>query len=243
MNLKIKTYNFLIASLLFLFACSNNADEQNDVQKNKIEKDTCIGKVSMHLKRTKMKHTDLQEKTDTTLVFAKEGYKIIPEESELQWFCDKHTGLVLIKDGVFQVKNGILSGGTFTVNMDSIYDTDIDNNLMRGTLENILRSQDFFDVKKYPQSTFNITQITNKKGNVFLIKGKLKIKEVEKPVTFKSILDISGDTLSAQSEKFVIDRTEWGITHMSKSYAKSKDEFVFTDSLQFIVYLKAIKNN
>jgi hypothetical protein len=244
MNFKIKTYSFfIITSLFFLFACNNNADKQNDVQKNKIEKDTCIGKVSMHKKRAKMKHTGLQVKEDTALVFAENGYKIIPEESELQWFCDKHTGLVLIKEGIFKVKNSVLSGGTFTINMDSIYDTDIDNNLMRGTLENILRSEDFFDVKKYPLSTFKITQIANEQGNIFLVKGNLKIKDVEKPIVFKSIIDVSDDTLWAQSEKFVINRTEWGITHMSKSYAKSKDEFVFTDSLQFIVYLKAVKAN
>lgn len=242
MNLYSQKFKlFIIEFVFFLFACSNNTDNQSKEQNNKSDKDTCIGKVSLHQKKAKMEHARLSEKTDTTLVFTKNGYKLIPEESELEWFCDKHTGIVYIEEGSFQVKNGILSGGRFTINMDSIHDTDIENNLMRGTLENILKSKDFFDVKKYPKSRFEITKITNEQGNIFLIQGKLKIKDIEKHIAFKSIMDISGDTLLAQSKKFVINRTQWGITHMSKSYAKSDDEFVFTDSLKFIIYIKALK--
>ncbi len=234
-------YLILIFSSYFIFACNNSTSEQKNTQKNKIEKDTCIGKVSMHIKKTKTVFKGLQEKPDTTLNFTGNKYQILPEESQLEWFCDKHTGMVVLKEGYFQVKNGKLVGGVFIVNMDSIHDTDIDNNLMRGTLENILKSKDFFDTKNYPQSIFKITKITNDKGNTFFIKGSLQIKDVKKPIRFKSVMDFSGDTLLAQSEKFVIDRTDWGITHMSKKFAKSEDEFVFTDSLQFIVYLKAIK--
>lgn len=223
-----------------MLACNNSVSEQKNAQKNKIEKDTCIGKVSMHIKKTKLSFKGLQEKPDTILIFEGNRYQILPEKSQLEWFCGKHTGLVLIKEGYFQAEDGKLVGGSFIINMDSIHDTDIDNNLMRGTLENILRSEDFFDVKKYPQSIFITNKITNKKGNTFLINGSLQIKNIKKPIHFKSILDFSGDTLLAQSEKFVIDRTDWGITHMSKKIAKSKDEFVFTDSLQFVVYLKAV---
>jgi len=242
MNFKTLTYRFFIIIVSFyLFACGNEANEQNDTKKLKTEKDTCIGKVSMHRKKTKLKFADLQEKIDTTLVFAKNGYKILPEQSQLEWFCDKHTGIVLLKEGELQTENGKLSGGSFIIEMDSIYDIDIENNLMRGTLENILRSEDFFDVKKYPQSEFNITEINNEQGNIFHIKGNLKIKSIEKPVAFKCIINISGDTLLAQTEKFIINRTDWGIIHMSKSHQKSENEFVFTDSLQFIINLKAVK--
>jgi len=241
-----KTYKFLTLisiGMLLMFSCSDDTSRQNNAQKNKIEKDTCIGKVSMHIKKKKLKFADLQAKENTTLVFAENGYKLIPKQSQLEWFCGKHTGIVLLKEGFFQTKNGKLSGGKFKVNMDSIYDIDIENNLMRGTLENILRSKDFFDVKKYPESEFTITEISNEKGNIFLVKGNLKIKDVEKPISFKSIIDVSGDTLLAQSEKFIINRTDWGITHMSKSYAKSDNEFVFTDSLQFVINLKATKSD
>ena len=235
----IKILIFTQIFILFLFAC-NNVDDQSKTVKQKTEKDTCIGKVSMHKRKTKMKFTDLQVKDDLKLNFDKNKYKLIPEQSELEWFCGKHTGFVLLKDGFLQAENGKLISGSFTVNMDSIYDTDIDNDLMRGTLENVLRSEDFFDIRKYPEAYFNITEVNKDHGNLYTISGKLKIKNIDKTIRFKSIFELSGDTLYAQSEKFIIDRTDWGVTHMSKKTAKSDDAFVFTDSLQFIVHLKAI---
>ncbi|MCF6242454.1 MAG: YceI family protein, partial [Bacteroidales bacterium] len=202
----IHFFSMLILTSFLVLSC-NNTDKNEKKLNNKADKDTCIGKVSMHIKKHKLIFNHLQEKPDTILIFKSNKYQIIPEKSQLEWFCDKHTGTVLLQEGYFQAKNGKLIAGAFIVNMDSIHDTDIDNNLMRGTLENILKSEDFFDIKNYPQSIFIITEIKNEKGNIFSIKGKLKIKEMEKPIAFKSLFDFSGDTLLAKSDKFVIDRT------------------------------------
>ena len=238
-NYSIKYFVFVIIIVSSVWSC-NETDKRKSPQNKINDKDTCIGKVSMHLKKQKLKFADLQKKEDTTLVFNKNKYIVLPKQSQLEWFCGKHTGMVLLKEGTLQVKDNQPVSGRFVVQMDSIHDTDIENNLMRGTLENVLRSKDFFDVKNYPESIFTITDIIHQKGNVFQINGNLKIKNAEKNISFEAVFDIMRDTLSAQSEKFVINRTDWGIIHMSKSHAKSDDEFVFTDSLQFVVHLKAI---
>jgi len=240
LDLKKTIQLLLIVGLLFSVACSDKSasDHARDYSNN--EKDTCIGKVSMHLKRAKLNYVDIHEKLDTLLVFTKNSYLLLPEKSELEWFCGKHTGVVMMKNGSFQIENKQIVGGEFFVDMDSIYDVDIDNNLMRGTLENILRSEDFFDVKKFPVAIFKIDSIVNTEGNLFEISGSLKIKNVKIDIQFNSLFDVSSDTLWAKSKKFTINRTDWGINHMSKKYAKNEDEFVFTDSLQFIVHIVAV---
>lgn len=237
-DIKKPIQSFLIIILFLSTACSDKSASEH-VPYAKSEKDTCIGKVSMHLKRAKLNYVDIKLKPDTLLVFNKSGYVLLPKECELEWFCGKHTGVVQMKGGTFKTENKQLIGGKFLVNMDSIYDVDIDNNLMRGTLENILRSADFFEVKKYSVAVFKINNVAQVSGNLFKISGNLKIKNTERQIEFNNLFDISSDTLFVQSEKFTIDRTDWGINHMSKKYMKDKGEFVFTDSLQFIVHLKA----
>lgn len=240
LDLKKTIQLLLITGLLIQTACSDKSasDHARDYSNN--EKDTCIGKVSMHLKRAKLNYVEIHEKQDTLLIFTKNSYSLLPEKSELEWFCGKHTGVVMMKNGSFRIENKQIVGGEFAVNMDSIYDVDIDNNLMRGTLENILRSEDFFDVKNFPAATFKIDSIINMQGNLFDISGSLRIKNIEKSIRFNSLFDISSDTLFVKSERFTINRTDWEINHMSKKYAKNEDEFVFTDSLQFIVHLAAV---
>src|SRR5690625_3282209 len=49
--------------------------------------------------------------------------------------------------------------------------------------DNHLKSEDFFDVEKYPQLTFKSTNIT-KDGDDYKVTGDLTIKDVTKPVTF-----------------------------------------------------------
>lgn len=230
----------LIIVLLFQIACSDNSASEHARNYANSEKDTCIGKVSMHLKRSKLNYIILQEKPDTTIIFANKTYILFPKKSELEWFCGKHTGVVMIRNGKFQIENKQIIEAEFSINMDSIYDVDIDNDLMRGTLENILRSEDFFDVKNFPLAAFKMDSIVNISGNLFQVFGNLKIKEITKPIKFTSVFDISADTLFAVSEKFTINRTDWGINHMSKKYMENEDEFVFTDSLKFIVHLTAV---
>lgn len=45
-----------------------------------------------------------------------------------------------------------------------------------------LKSSDYFDMEKYPKMTFNSTSIT-KEGDKYVMKGKLKIKDVEREET------------------------------------------------------------
>lgn len=57
--------------------------------------------------------------------------------------------------------------------------------------DNHLRSDDFFDVRKYPEMTFTSNSINHVDGNLYQVAGKLTIKDVSKdiilPLTFHGI--------------------------------------------------------
>ena len=164
-------------------------------------------------------------------------YSVDINASKLEWFCVVHKGYVLLKNGNITIKNNKITEGSFKVLMDSIVDIDIDYYLMKATLENTLKSDMFFDVKKYPESTFKITGVVDKGDNRYQVSGDLKIKDIVKPVTFVSSITTKNDTLYAKSERFSINRTAWGITIYSKNYPQTDDSFLFTDYVDFIVTL------
>lgn len=166
-------------------------------------------------------------------------YRIDTEKSKVEWFCGGHTGYVTLKGGTLVTKSGVLSEGRIELLMDSIVNTDIDYELMRITLQNILKSKDFFNAGEFPVSTFTISEVRNIQNNEYCISGDMKIQEAVRFISFHSRIDIRDDMLIADSEKFIIDRTKWGITTMSKNYVTSKESFIVADEVSIKIHLVA----
>jgi polyisoprenoid-binding protein YceI len=55
--------------------------------------------------------------------------------------------------------------------------------------DNHLRSADFFDAEKYPYITFKVTGIEPLKGEAYVVRGDLTIKETTKPISLEATLD------------------------------------------------------
>lgn len=74
-----------------------------------------------------------------------------------------------------------LIGANINFNIDA---SSIDTN--SGDRDNHLRSEDFFDVEKYPIITFVSTDIVKAGENTYSITGDFTIKDVTKQVTFEA---------------------------------------------------------
>lgn len=79
-----------------------------------------------------------------------------------------------------------------------------------------LRSADFLDVEKFPSLEFKSTQVTQQ-GQDLTVKGLLKIKDQEHPVTLQGEVvgpgkDPWGNTKLGFSLSADIDREQWGLT-------------------------------
>jgi polyisoprenoid-binding protein YceI len=92
-----------------------------------------------------------------------------------------------------------------------------------------LKSPDFFDVEKFPISTFAITKVASVGGENIKVTGNLTIKGVTNPITFPARMEVK-DGVARANGKVVIDRTEWGIRYRSgKFYNKLADQTVSDD--------------
>ena len=142
--------------------------------------------------------------------------------STITWTGSKptgsHTGTFKISDGAFNVKDGALTAGNFTININSLNNVDLAADAdSKGKLEGHLKSPDFFDVAKYPTAKFEITAVeantdSTQKGITHIIKGNLTLKDSTKNVAIPARVTVDAKTLSANAT-FSIDRTLWGMSY------------------------------
>ena len=173
----------------------------------------------------------------------KEVFSLNKKESSITWkgamqFIPNadHIGYVDISRGQLVIEKGILVGGLFEIDMKTITlkDEGSENDLIRH-----LKSSDFFDVDKFPISSFEINHVeTSTKGSK--ITGNLTIKGITHSVTFPAKVQKRDQELQA-SGKLTIDRTQWGIQYRSGKFFDNLADEAISDSIEFDI--KIIANN
>ena len=174
---------------------------------------------------------------------ANEKY-VIDQESVVQWKCsmtfaDKggHNGFVSISKGELMVEKGHLVGGTVEVDMNTI-----SNEFHNGkdNLMDHLKSPDFFDIEKFPISTFTITNVAPAEDGHMDVTGNLTIKGITHEVTFPVKMEIKRGTLKANG-KMTIDRTLWDIRYGSGKFFFNLADQTISDSIEFDMQIVAKK--
>lgn len=124
--------------------------------------------------------------------------------------------------------------------MNSIQNTDMDEGKMRDQLVAHLKSEDFFDVSKYPTATFDITSANKLDSNNYMIEGNLKMKDVTKNISFEvQITKNEKGVYTAVSNVFVINRTEWNVNYGSKNVFKDLKDAVIKDDVEIKLAISA----
>ncbi len=140
------------------------------------------------------------------------------EKSEVKWIGTKktaqHNGTVKLSGGDIYLDGNTLTGGKFSLNMESLINLDLkgeDNEKLVGHL----KSKDFFDVGQYPIAEFVITSIgdVGPDGKTEII-GNLKIKDITKSIKFPAKINFGEDKrpISANAN-FNINRFDWNIVY------------------------------
>ncbi len=169
-------------------------------------------------------------------------YSIDNEKSRIDWYCDIHNGYIKLDSGNIKMYNGEIVSGRFVICMESVFDLDIDNyELMKVTLENTLKSVEFFNTVKFHTSDFEFDDaIVSENG--YEITGELRLMNVSQCINFGSEFIFDDDSLMITSDSIIIDRTHWGITSMSKNDAKSDKSFIVPNDIGIVVHLIMKKN-
>jgi polyisoprenoid-binding protein YceI len=183
------------------------------------------------------------------------NYTVDATASTINWEAFKivggHQGTIGLTEGNFNIKDGNILSGGFTINMSTIANTDIPvgPDSMNFKLVGHLTSPDFFDVAKYPTGKFEITTVTpltaDAAGNTHTISGNLTIKDSVKNITFPAKVTINGDEVTAEGTA-TVNRLQFGIVYNSVSVSpaallKKLGDNAIKDELNIKIALKAKK--
>jgi polyisoprenoid-binding protein YceI len=132
----------------------------------------------------------------------------------------QHSGAFSLADGSVMMKDGAVTGGKFTININSLKITDKDT-AYTSKLAGHLLSPDFFDAAKYSTASFEITGVeaydsTKAKsllaGATHIISGNLKLKDSTKNISFPAVVTVTDAGVTTQAD-FNIDRGNWGLSY------------------------------
>ena len=153
----------------------------------------------------------------------------------------EHRGTIKLKSAEVEMKYNKPSGGTVVIDMNSIVNTDIENEGTRKRLEDHLKSEDFFDVEKYPEARFEITGSERNNGGSIKVTGNLTIKGITKPLGFTCDLTASDEILIFNGH-IDIDRTLFDVRYRSAKFFENIADRAINDifTLDYELYLEKI---
>lgn len=156
------------------------------------------------------------------------------DQSEIAWTASKitgkHNGTVKLKSGSITVDANKLIAGSFIMDMPTITVTDLQGG-GKDKLEGHLKSDDFFGIEKFTESTLTITKVSPKgMPGEFLVNADLTIKGIKQPITFEAKLDANIATA-----KIKVDRTKFDIKYGSGSFFDNLGDKAINDNFDLDV--------
>ncbi len=167
---------------------------------------------------------------------AAKRYEVDPVASSIKWHGAKvgtdHYGKVKLKSGWLTVAGGRITGGEFVADMNSISNNDLSTKkgFFGGESDNQklvdhLKSADFFNVKKFPESKFVITKVETKADGTYQLTGDMTIRGISMSLGFAATVKIDGDTLRGTA-KPAFDRAQHNVKFHSGTIAQLGDKLI-----------------
>jgi polyisoprenoid-binding protein YceI len=159
--------------------------------------------------------------------------------SKIHWLAKKvtgqHEGTINLASGSL-IANGMkVTGGDFVIDMKSIVCTDLTDEGYNKKFIGHITQGDFFEVEKYPTSTFKITKVDGTN-----LTGDLTMHGVTKSITFPAKISMVGGKATATAS-IPVDRTDFGVKYGSKKFFESIGDKAIDDVFNLDVTLVAGK--
>ena len=173
-------------------------------------------------------------------IMAGENYKI-GDKSKVTWLGKKvtgqHTGGIVLKSGELSLEKGMLTGGTFIMDMTSITCTDMEGEYADNLLGH-LRSDEFFGVTKYQTSKLVITKVATSTTGIITVSANLTIKGITKKVEFPVVVDERNGSVTVIGV-ITVNRTLYGIKYGSGSFFDDLGDKMVEDNFTLTFNLTA----
>ena len=166
------------------------------------------------------------------------------KSSTVKWTGAKptgsHSGTINISSGKLVFDHGKLVGGDFTIDMNTIQNTDIESERKRNYLVDHLKNEDFFNVSQFPTAKLLITNVDRLPDNAYKVRADLTIKDITHSVTFSAVVQLKGNNFLATAN-IEIDRTKWDVVYKSGNVFKDLGDKIIYDEISFDVFLLSEK--
>lgn len=154
-----------------------------------------------------------------------------------------HVGSFDVGGGINAGPDGRIKGGEFTIPVASIVDYDLPDPVRQTLLED-LKSANFFNIAKYPDTKFKITKVgayggsdTSAVANAnYLLTGDFTMLGQTHSITFPAHIALANDSLVTEA-KFKLDRTKWGMN----IYSDPKQKLYILPDVNINLHIKAAK--
>ena len=158
--------------------------------------------------------------------------------SNIRWYGEEitgntHFGNLSFKEAQVDLKDGVITGGKFIVDMNSLTVEDLSGG-SKARLEGHLKSKDFFSVENNPQATLEITQKAKVEGEIQTIYGELIIKGIKHPIDC-TITFVDNKTAKA---RMTFDRSKYNVRFRSGSFFENLGDKLILDDIKMEVSLK-----
>lgn len=164
------------------------------------------------------------------------GYKVVKSDNT------SHIGTVALESGEVTIKDNKLESGKFVADMSTLTSTDLKDDAENlNKFNSHMKSADFFDVEKFPTTTYEITKVSDApEGSDYntVLEGNLTIKGITKPVQFNANVKVEGENVMIATQPKDINREDFGVVfQLPAENGLIKDEI----TLQIIVNAKEKK--
>lgn len=207
--MKTTRNTILTAATLALAACENPAD--------KTQSASVSDAVSVESTTPNAKSVTYTFSPDSEVKFV--GSKV----------TGRHEGGFKAFTGEFAIADGKLAGAghRITIDMNSIWS---DNEKLTGHLKN----EDFFNVAKFPTSTFELTSLSREgESATYQVSGNLTVMGTTKNISFPAHATISGESADIHA-KFDINRKDFGVVYAGMPDDLIRDEVVIELKLKAV---------
>ena len=159
-------------------------------------------------------------------------------QSNIRWYGEEltgktHFGDLKFKSGQIEVQDGVITSGTFVVDMSSLSVEDLSGG-GKARLEGHLKSDDFFSVDKHSQATLKINQKAKVEGDVQNLNGELTIKDIQHPIDFTMTLGANNSAVA----QLTFDRSKYNVRFRSGSFFENLGDKLILDDIKMEVSLQ-----
>ncbi|MEM8524423.1 MAG: YceI family protein [Bacteroidota bacterium] len=170
-------------------------------------------------------------------------YNVDLEKSTVNWkgykVTGSHEGTIDIKSGGLEYTDGLLTGGTFEIDMTTITTTDLKGGAAQKLIGH-LNSEDFFGVEKYPTAKLVITNVSPQGPGRYKVTADLTIKETTKAIKFTTTTTEADGMITAKAD-IQVDRSEYNVKYGSGTFFGNLGDKTIYDEFDLSVNLVASK--